>query len=371
MTSPSAAIVPKKKNALPMCRRLALATVAGVVVLGIIVVAWSIDRAPQETMGASSWLEWQRSAECLLPALSSTLTGGAVSLLPPSRDDDDEAASPPPRAAIVYLIDLARPERVAMLRESLRALDRHFFAAVPGTDAYPVLLFYEPRHAHGLAEHQASIVAALAPERRHLAQFHRVDGARFYASVPSTPTSAASESMGYRRMCRFWAMGVFHEPAVRALEYYWRLDTDLYLLRPIALDPFRTLMRAPTDYLFGAWSREAPEVVEGLWDAVRAFAAARNHSTARLVAEYGAGRAGERYNLRMIYNNFEVVRVALWRDSAAYADLYASALEEGIFQRRWGDAPIRTLALALLFPEARVAQWRGLCYHHAATQWTL
>ena len=302
------------------------------------------------------------TAACALPALSTALWPPPAPKAPPKA-----APLPPSAAAIVYLVDLARPERVAELRESLRALQRHFFAAA-GRAAYPVLLFYEPAHARWVAERGAGAAAPLAAPPRFVA----VEG--FYGG-------GAAASDGYRRMCRFWAMGVFRQPAVRALRYFWRLDTDLRLLRPIALDPFRLMEARALDYLFGAWSREAPEVVVGLWDALRAFAAARNLSTAGLApyaAAFGAadgtaeGAAeGGGYNLRMVYNNFEVVRVALWRDSAAYAALCAEALEAGIRRRRWGDAPIRTLALALLFPDARVAQWRGLCYHHAAPQWTL
>ncbi len=54
------------------------------------------------------------------------------------------------------------------------------------------------------------------------------------------------------------------------------------------------------------------------------------------------------YNLYVYYNNFELSRVDLWR-TKEYTDYFLELDRSGgIFRYRWGDAPIRTISLALL-----------------------
>ena len=81
------------------------------------------------------------------------------------------------------------------------------------------------------------------------------------------------------------------------------------------------------------------------------------------------------YNLFMYYNNFELSQIQLWR-STAYLSLFADLDKSGgFFMKRWGDAPVRTLALAALHESFRstmnlskggnyVVQWRGRIYYH-------
>ena len=78
------------------------------------------------------------------------------------------------------------------------------------------------------------------------------------------------------------------------------------------------------------------------------------------------------YNHYSLYNNFELSRVDMWR-SREYEELFHSLDRAGgIFLHRWGDAPIRTLALFALTETfqnfSRVfflsQQWKGLCYYH-------
>ena len=168
-------------------------------------------------------------------------------------------------------------------------------------------------------------------------------------------------------MCRFWAHGVFQQSTMKQLDYYWRMDTDLFLKKTIAFDPFVYMENNRISYLYGAISDEAESVIVGLWDTVLEYTHLHNYSNTSL-RRYTDAKGN--YNLRMFYNNFEVSRIDIWR-SARYAQFFEYLDRTGgLLLRRWGDAPIRTLSLAALFPELKIQQWPGLCYDHTGMRWT-
>jgi alpha 1,2-mannosyltransferase len=263
----------------------------------------------------------------------------------------------------VALLYLAQSERLPELLRSLAAVE----AYVPG--AYPVVVFCEPQD-------RVRLRVAL----RHMARVRlEVVSAAFY-DTPSRPVNDTSPHLlGYRRMCRFWAHGVFYEPVVMALEYYWRMDTDLYLRHPIPFDPFVWAAQRRLDYVYGGTSHDGPQVVEGLWAAtLEHMRRARMHPRSLMPlarSTWGLAtvpdlpvdaaidlmlRAG--YNRFIYYNNFELSRPSVWRTPAYRAYIAALDADGGIFRHRWGDAPIRTLAAHMLVPQR--AQWTGLCYQH-------
>jgi len=109
-------------------------------------------------------------------------------------------------------------------------------------------------------------------------------------------------------------------------------------------------------------------VVIGLWDTILRYMRLRDINRAQ-IKNYETSEGD--YNMQMYYNNFEVSSTHLWQ-SKAYQDFFEYLDRTGgILLRRWGDSPIRTLALAVLFPDARIEQWHGLCYYHAGVKWTL
>ena len=258
-----------------------------------------------------------------------------------------------PNAAIVYLADFGHPDRIAELEQSLVLLQRNVLSRFP----YRVLVFHDTT-PYKLNVHVPQL------------ELHPIVG---FDTIPpylnATEVRAVTRfSLGYRFMCRFWAHGFFQQPAVRNLTYYWRLDTEVYMVKPIAIDPFVYMEEHHLHYMYGSTDYEEPYVVVGLWEAIGTYMRL-NHMHPRRLKDYT--RADGSYNMWMYYNNFEVSRVDLWR-SKAYDDFFDYIDRTGgILLRRWGDAPIRTLSLAALFPEARKEQWRGLCYHHKNFRLTL
>ncbi len=72
--------------------------------------------------------------------------------------------------------------------------------------------------------------------------------------------------------------------------------------------------------------------------------------------------------MRIYFNNFEMSRIDVWRDSGIYRKLYAEIdADNGIYRQRWGDAPIRTMAAQLLKPvygAEGVRMVQTFDYHH-------
>ena len=288
------------------------------------------------------------------------------------------------KAAIVYLADFQTADRITMLEESLVALQTYFLGKFP----YPVILYHEKSHCTlpsqssttELFDNQSSTTELWKIQKAcadfklrappiHNLLFEEISG---FDEIPSYLDGAqvfnvTKFSLGYRFMCRFWAHGVFQQSAMKQLDYYWRMDTDLFLKKTIAFDPFVYMDNNGISYLYGATSHESESVIVGLWDTVLEYTHLHNYSNTSL-GRYTDAKGN--YNLRMFYNNFEVSRIDIWR-SARYAQFFEYLDRTGgLLLRRWGDAPIRTLSLAALFPELKIQQWPGLCYDHTGMQWT-
>jgi FkbM family methyltransferase len=290
------------------------------------------------------------------------------------------------KAAIAYLIQLQDSQDIENLINSLKALSTHF-KPHGKTNPYPVLLFYEPKDSHVLLPALREKIMTAAPTTH--VEFH--EAYTFYNHPihvdPEHTAGNIDSSTGYRHMCRFWAYGIFQEPAMASLQYYWRLDTDLFLQQDVYHDPFNVMESSHIQYMHGALISEAPFVVTGLWNLTLEHMRSQgmhprsmlplankidgieNVNTMSLDKAIDfMGEAG--YNLLIYYNNFEVSRPEIWR-SQKYMS-YFKAIDDsgGIFFYRWGDAPIRTMAVHMLLPESEVVQWKpSLTYYHQGT-WT-
>ena len=313
---------------------------------------------------------------------------------------NDEHHSRPPMAALVYLAQFDSKVRIQDLKMSLSTLYQHFLS---WCSHYPVYVFYQSQHKSLLTNELISCLQScvhnlqLSADSRFygpVLQFYEISD--FEAVPPFLNRSLLPElyigrtmnyTMGYRYMCRFWAHGIFSQPSIAVLEYYWRFDSDLFLLRAIDYDPFKQMKSSKIGYIFGGTQEEDTWYAQGLWNATlehmrakqihpqhMSFLAKDHDRDIRSMSIDEAVDAlkGIGYNHYSLYNNFELSRVDMWR-SREYEELFHSLDRAGgIFLHRWGDAPIRTLALFALTETFQnfsrttfvAQQWRGLCYFH-------
>jgi alpha 1,2-mannosyltransferase len=161
-------------------------------------------------------------------------------------------------------------------------------------------------------------------------------------------------SISYRHMCRFHSKLVYEQPIMSALDYALRLDDDSLILRPISYDIFRYARDNGIKYGYVVDGFEAA-CVDGLWPAVD-----------RYIEREGI-RPQFYFNrsiFSIFYNNFELSSMELWRSQAyqKYID-YIDRLG-GIYFSRWGDAPIKTIAVSLFLPLAETHYFSDVLYQH-------
>ena len=258
------------------------------------------------------------------------------------------------------------------VQHALPRLERNFLLCFP----YPVHIFYE-----SLAAREMQQIRALVPSASAV-NFEDVSG--YWKRLPHNITEqtlsawmAAGvqpkfQGRGYRLMCRFWAGIVWELPSLDKYEYYWRLDTDSILPLPLHVDPFRILTQRHCEYAYNRLKGENPYVVTELYSTFLRWASSEPNLTpealrkARMFLEDAHGK----YVAPMYYNNFELgtmrhKRHALYRNLFRYLD---EQPPHGILRYRWGDAPIHTLAVAVLLPKSAVCNISKaeVPYRHAA-----
>jgi hypothetical protein len=165
---------------------------------------------------------------------------------------------------------------------------------------------------------------------------------------------------GYQHMCRFFWMSLFDLPELANVRFYMRLDLDS-CLGPTGGSPFRFLGN-DTVYVRGDTGYDSADVTRGL----RAVTLEYVRYFGIFPKDEGRWEMAFRGKDVAIYGtNFEVMDLLFWRRPEVQQFVMFIDLSWGIFLSRWGDAPLRYLALTLFArPEQvvpRPAQWR---YNH-------
>eukprot|EP01060_Flectonema_neradi_P004426 TRINITY_DN12850_c0_g1_i2.p1 TRINITY_DN12850_c0_g1~~TRINITY_DN12850_c0_g1_i2.p1 ORF type:complete len:637 (+),score=64.50 TRINITY_DN12850_c0_g1_i2:200-2110(+) len=172
---------------------------------------------------------------------------------------------------------------------------------------------------------------------------------------------------GYRMMCRFFS-GVFAGyKFLQKFEYYWRLDTDSWFHQEVLVDPFRTMYLKGCQYgHMDKAHRDSPDVTHMLYETALEWAEhyeLPEANIARLKRMVLDGNGN--YKRPMFYNNFELGKVS-WISGDMYK-AYFDYLDhtDGFMKYRWGDAPVRTLAVFLMLEDGDLCNFdKDIPYHH-------
>lgn len=163
--------------------------------------------------------------------------------------------------------------------------------------------------------------------------------------------------LSYRSMCRFYALKFYKY--LTDYDWYWRLDVDSILPSKIEFDVFDYLEDNNKVYGFVAQLPEHPPVVEGLGKFIRSYCKGKNTK----FLDYLVDERGN-YNYKMIYNNFEICKLDLFRNPDV--ERFLSVLDKtgAIYEYRWGDAPIRTLMLSMFVDRDKLHRFDNIDYSH-------
>lgn len=275
-------------------------------------------------------------------------------------------------AAIVYLAD-GSPARLADLRLSLQRLDQHFnnryrypvviFHAIDGTDPSNALDFplLTVEHQHSLQEATESnlifapIRLAGYVEPQVLLEAPHVLHGRF--------------TFGYRHMCNFFAGPVANDPYLAPYRYYWRFDTDSFLMTSVGYDVFDAMAGNSWRYGWATKQCDWHAVTDGLFETVErvygpGLAAKLEPDMLDGTCNPERNAVAKPYNSRIYYNNFEIVDLDWMRSAAYQAGYRAIVAAKGIYTHRWGDAPIRTLIARALLPHTAIHRFDDIDYWH-------
>ena len=242
------------------------------------------------------------------------------------------------KTAIIYL---SQARRMALLMRSLRLLQQNYLDKFP----HDVIMFHEgdflPPHQQMLQD----LCPSLTFREVNIRPPSHIDQSRHRQWLMITRFG-----VGYRNMCRFFAMGLY--PLIQHLDYYMRLDDDSFILSQMTEDPFQNM--ADENRLYG-WRCVRPEkaAVDGLVKCLR------THDPS----------ATFKWEKKIFYNNFHIAKPQLWISPPFKGALEAIDKAGGIYTRRWGDAPIQTLLVKAYVPEAQRHCFTGFKYSHGRHTW--
>ena len=168
--------------------------------------------------------------------------------------------------------------------------------------------------------------------------------------------SSCLHGLEYRHMCRFHANTVYTHPIFQDLEFAWRLDDDSLFLGPnIEYDVFQFMKDNELLYGYNIILRDSEPCVIGLWEAAR-------HYMKRLKLDGQYLNRWSRY--KMFYNNFEISNVSIWQTTEYRGFMKYIDDLGGIYKYRWGDAPMKSLALAMFVSPEKIHKFKYIGYIH-------
>lgn len=182
---------------------------------------------------------------------------------------------------------------------------------------------------------------------------------------------ATTES--YHRMCRWNSGNFFTHPALDKYKYYWRVEPKTKYYCDIDYDVFAYMQDNDKGYGFVINLYDSPESIKTLWPTVKEFFLEHpdyvvdNNALQWLTQESRPDHnsVANGYSTCHFWSNFEIGELDFFRGKE-YQDFY-NHLDQagGFFYERWGDAPVHSVALALLMDKSRIHWFKDIGYFHS------
>ncbi|KAI9794372.1 MAG: alpha 1,2-mannosyltransferase 2.4.1 [Peltula sp. TS41687] len=190
------------------------------------------------------------------------------------------------------------------------------------------------------------------------------------------------DSISYRHMCRFESGFFFRQPLMLDYEWYWRVEPSIELFCDLKYDPFKYMVDHAKKYSFVISLHEYVETIPTLWDSVKKYMKEHpEHIAKDNSMEYVSDDGGQSYNhchfglaqsrqdsisnhAIIQWSNFEIGNLD-WLRSQAYLDYFNSLDQDGgFFYERWGDAPVHSIAAALMLNKNEIHFFDDIAYFH-------
>ena len=173
------------------------------------------------------------------------------------------------------------------------------------------------------------------------------------------------DSISYRHMCRYESGFFFQHPLMLNYDYYWRVEPSIELFCDVGYDPFKHMRDNNKKYSFVLSLYEYVETIPTLWDSVKKFIKEHpEHIAPDNSMDWISEDKGETYNHCHFWSNFEIGDLN-WLRSKAYTDYFNFLDKEGgFFYERWGDAPVHSIAAAIMLPTDQIQFFDDIAYYH-------
>ncbi|CAF1379748.1 unnamed protein product [Adineta steineri] len=259
--------------------------------------------------------------------------------------------SPPSYLGVI--VYLTTTNEINSLRLSLTQL-----SLLLSNNPRPVVIFHEGDFDNNQTQQS---LAQILGSRTPLA-FERIEfSKKSVGPPPVNPTIPRS----YFDMCRFFTLMLPNHPLLSLFTFYWRLDSHSYIFGPKPIkDPFEIMEEQKIQYAFVMINEEAEHYTAGLWSFFQTFLTDRCLKLSEAFRKTQNGWFVD-YSHAMIFTNFAIARVSLFRDHELMrAWLHLVDRNGGIYRYRWGDAPIHTLALTQFLQRNEIVRLRYFGYFH-------
>lgn len=291
-----------------------------------------------------------------------------VSLKPLVRSDDERRV----RAA---LISLVRNEEVRMIVNSIRQIENKFNKKFN----YPWIFFNDQPFTKDFKERtsaatssQCSFIEIKKEDWEEPEWIDRDKAAALGQEMETVSHVQYATKQSYHRMCR-WNSGVFfNNPALRDIDWYWRVEPKTKYFCDIDYDVFAYMEDNDKDYGFNINLYDSPQSVASLWPTTMEFFDQHpeyvhpNSSRAWLIQEdrRNHNELTGGYSTCHFWSNFEIGRLSFFQ-SKEYTE-YFNHLDKsgGFFYERWGDAPVHSIGLGLLTDKSRIHFFKDIGYNH-------
>lgn len=128
-------------------------------------------------------------------------------------------------------------------------------------------------------------------------------------------------NLGYRHMCKFYAVDIFTHPIVSTYKYYMRIDDDSVITSPIPMDIFEYMTFHEIDYMYRVLQRKDCSIC--------------NEGMNGLFKSLGCDF---QFNRDLVpFNNFHIMRLDAMKGRKILCNRY---IIHNIYNKRWGDAPL-------------------------------
>ena len=241
----------------------------------------------------------------------------------------------PPTSSLGVIVYLTTRGELASLNQSFMQLSRLLV-----NNPRPVVVFHEGDFDdNDVQQFLAPALGSRTPLAFERIQFTNTSN-QYNPKQQRTPFT-------YLNMCRFFTLMLPNHPLLTLFSYYWRLDAHSFIFGPNPIqDPFEIMKKQKIQYAFIMANEEGDGYAVDLWPFFHNFLNRYCLKPSKSVRQTQTGWFGG-YSLAIIFNNFAIANVSLFRDyPLIQAWLQAVDLNGGIYRHRWGDAPIHTLALS-------------------------